>query len=301
MDRFTLPPIGVWGGELRHISIADGRRAAAELEELAYGAVWLPESDSRDVFVNVTELLSATEALVAGTSIANIWARDALAMACAAKAVTEAYPERFVLGIGVSNRKLVEDSRGHRFERPLAAMHAYLDAMDNATYSAVEPSTPVRMMLAALGPKMIALAAKRTAGAIPYMATPEHTAQIREAMPDGLVCVLQAVVLEENPGRSRELARRHTAPFLGLEGYAANLRRLGFTDDDLSDGGSDRLVDGCVAHGSIDVVLARVRAQIQAGADHVCLRVVPPQLGVPPFDVWRDLSAGMERFAGLGR
>jgi probable F420-dependent oxidoreductase len=291
--RLTLPAIGAWTGALRTVPIGEARELAAELEALGYGAMWFPESDGRDVFVLLALLLSATDQMVGGTAVANIHARDAIAMASAAKALTEAFPERALIGLGVSHQPLVEGMRGHVYERPLATMRAYLDAMDAASYTAVEPPTPVRRLIAALGPRMLALAAQRSDGVIPYLVTPEHTAVARAAMADGqAVCSVQAVVLEADRSRALDLGRRaHTAFYMQLPNYTNNLLRLGFSEDDLTGGGSDRLVDAVVAWGSPDDIVRRIRDHFDAGADHVCVQVISDDPTRPPVAVWRELAS----------
>lgn len=266
---------------------------AAELESLGYGALWFPEANSRDVFVNIGLVLAATETLMGGTAIANIWARDALAMEAAARTLTEAFPERFVLGLGVSHQPLVDHMRGHRYEKPLAMMRAYLDHMDAVDYSAHPPSTPVRRLLAALGPRMLDLAAERTDGVVPYLVTPEHTVIARAAVGDGVVAPMQAVVLDEDPERGRAVARSaHTAYYMRLPNYTNNLLRLGFEPDDFLDGGSDRLVDALVAHGPIEHIVQRLQEHIDAGADHVGVYVIASD-PAPPITQWRELAPAL--------
>src|ERR1700722_6961101 len=165
MERLQLAPIGIWTGALDVVPAAEAQELAAELEELGYGAIWLPEVAGRDVMVHLALLLSVTRKLVGATGIASIWARDAVTMTGGVKGLTEAFPERVLIGLGVSHHTLVEGLRGHQYEKPLAAMRAYLEAMDAAPYTAFRPSTPVHRVLAALGPKMLALSAEKTDGA----------------------------------------------------------------------------------------------------------------------------------------
>jgi probable F420-dependent oxidoreductase len=295
---FSLPPIGVWTGALDAVPAGRAQELAAELEELGYGAVWLPEVAGRDVFVHLALLLSATTKLVGATGIASIYGRDAVAMKGAAHGLTEAFPERVLLTLGVSHQPLVEGLRGHAYGPPLTAMRTYLDALDASPYTAERPATPVRRALAALGPKMLRLAAERTDGAHPYFVTPEHTVAAREALGEGpLLCPEQAVLLEADPARAREVARAHTSIYVGLPNYANNLRRLGFTDDDLAGGGSDRLVDAIVAWGTEDEVLARLRAHLDAGADHVCVQALHADRRGVPDDQWRALAPALRELA----
>ena len=297
-EKFRIGPVGVWTGALDAVAASEAREVAAELEELGYGAVWLPEVAGRDVFVHLALLLSATERIVGATGIASIWARDAVAMTGGVKGLTEAFPERVLLGLGVSHHTLVEGLRGHRYERPLAAMRSYLEAMDASPYTAKRPSTPVRRVLAALGPKMLELAAHRTEGAHPYFVPPEHTAVAREVLgPGPLLCPEQAVLVERDPEKARAVGRAHAAVYVRLPNYANNLRRLGFDDADFANGGSDRLVDAIVAWGTVDQVVDRVRAHFDAGADHVSIQALDPEPRRLPLGQWRELAPALRDLA----
>ncbi|MFC4061707.1 TIGR03620 family F420-dependent LLM class oxidoreductase [Planomonospora corallina] len=272
--------IGVWHPLLGRAPAQAVRRAAAELEALGYDALWYGEAPgTREAFTAGAILLAATERITVGTGIASIWARDATAMAAASAALGEAYPGRFALGVGVSHAPLVE-RRGHDYTRPVAAMSAYLDAMDRAAADliAADPAPP--RLLAALRPRMLELARDKADGAHPYFVPPEHTATAREILGTGrILAPEQAFVLERDPDRARRIARAHMEPYLRLPNYAGNLRHLGFGDDDLAGGGSDRLVDAIVAWGDVGAVAARVREHLDAGADHVALQPLPPDLG----------------------
>lgn len=291
-----LKPIGIWTGQLDYQPANQAKEAVAELEELGYGAVWVGEAVGREALSNAGLLLSATRRLVVATGIANIWVRDALAMVAGQNTLAEAYPERFLLGLGVSHAPLIEGMRGHHYERPLAAMRQYLDAMDEvvSSYRAVPPGTPPPRVLAALGPKMLTLAAKRAQGAHSYFVPPEHTAQARDQLgPDSWLIPEQAVVLENDSERAREIARRHTSRYLRLPNYTNNLRRLGFGDEDLAGSGSDRLVDAMVAWGDENAIVGRVRAHLNAGADHVCVQVLDPDRRGLPAAQWRRLAPAL--------
>ena len=268
-----LGRVGIWTFSLDLQPAARARALAAELEELGYGAIWIPDAIGRDPLVHAALLLSGTGR---GTGIAQIWGRDPLSMNAGWKTVSEAFPGRFVLGLGVSHQPMVEGMRGQTYERPLAAMREYLERMDTAMYAAAEPSEAPRRVLAALGPKMLALSAERTDGAHPYNVPPEHTARAREILgPEKLLAPEQAVLLETDPTEARRIGRSHVAIYRDLPNYMNNLRRFGITDDDIADGGSDRLVDTLVAWGDVDAVRARVRAHLDAGADHVCIQPLP--------------------------
>jgi probable F420-dependent oxidoreductase len=286
--------VGIWTFQLELQPAAVAQQAAVELEELGYGAVWIPEAVGREAFTHAGLLLAATRRIVVATGIANIWARDAMCMAAAQKTLTEAYPGRFLLGIGVSHAPLVEGVRGHRYEKPLSAMRAYLDAMDGALYMASAPVTEPVRVIGALAPKMLRLAAERAAGAHPYFVPPEHTAHARSILGQGpMLLPEQAVVIETNASRAREIARAHMSTYLALPNYVNNLKRLGFSDEDISGGGSNRLVDAIVAWGDLEAVCKRVGAHHDAGADHVCVQVLTADPAAMPHSQWRELAAAL--------
>jgi len=285
-----LGRVGIWTFALDLQPATKAQEAAAELEELGFRTIWIPEAMGREAFTSAGLLLAATRRVVIATGIANIWGRDPLAAAAAQKTLTEAYPERFLLGLGVSHAPMV-GMRGHNYDKPLSAMRRYLDAMDSAPFMAYPPSTEPRRILAALAPKMLQLAAERTLGSHPYFVPPEHTAVARQALGAGkLLCPEQAIVLDANPETARAVARGHMAIYLGLPNYANNLKRLGYTDDDLANGGSDRLVDAIVAWGDMDAIVRRIRAHHDAGADHVCVQVLDPDPRALPMPQWRELA-----------
>ncbi|MGV4928933.1 LLM class F420-dependent oxidoreductase [Streptomyces sp. BHT-5-2] len=267
--------VGIWHGVLGRASAAAARKFAAGVERLGYGALWFGEAQStKEAFAHAGVLLGATERLTVATGIANIWVRDATAMNAGAHTLAEAYDGRFLLGLGASHAPQV-NGRGHTYAKPLAAMRSYLDAMDRATYDAPVATAPARV-LAALGPKMLELAAERAAGAHPYFVTPEHTARAREVLGTApLLAPEQAVLLEADPATARALIREHHLRFyLALPNYVNSLRRLGFEDVDFADGGSDRLVDAIVAWGDVDAIRRRVQEHHDAGADHVSLQPI---------------------------
>lgn len=272
-----LSPLGVWTFSLDQQPATRAVELAAELEEMGWGAIWLPEAVGRDPFVHATLLLSGTARLVVATGIANIYSRDAMAMNAVWQSVSEAFPSRFLLGLGVSHQPMVEGLRGHAYGPPLTAMRGYLDRMDEALFMGAPPTDPPERVLAALGPKMLGLARDRARGAHPYLVPPEHTAQAREILgPDAFLAPDQKVVLETDPVRAREIARGSLQIYLpALPNYANNLRRLGFSEDDLTAPLSDHLVDALVAWGDVETVTARIRAHHDAGADHVAVQVLP--------------------------
>ncbi|OUC98402.1 LLM class F420-dependent oxidoreductase [Streptosporangium minutum] len=282
--------IGVWHPLLGRAPAPAVRRAAVEIEALGYGTLWFGEAPgTREAFSAAGILLAATERISVATGIANIWARDATAMAAGGKSYGEAYPGRFALGIGVSHAPLVSQ-RGHDYTRPLAAMRAYLDAMDTAAADLMlvdDPPTP--RLLAALRPRMLELARDRADGAHPYFVPPEHTARAREILGSApILAPEQAVVLERDPAKAREIARAHMDPYLKLPNYVSNLLHLGYQDHDLTGGGSDRLVDAIVAWGDTETVARRIGAHLDAGADHVAVQPLPT-----------DLRGGVDQLAEL--
>ena len=287
--------IGIWTSALEAHPFGAAREAAQQLEAMGYPILWLNETTGRDPFVLASMLLSATSTLKLATGIANVYARDAVTTASCQKTLAEAFPGRFLLGLGVSSPVLVERVRKHSYDKPLSYMSAYLDAMDEARYGAVPPAEEPRRVLAALGPKMLELAATRAAGAHPYLTTPDHTLQARQVMgPAALLAPEQMVVLETDPARARAIGRAALSFYLRAPGYLANLRRLGFDDDDWADpkAASDRLVDGVVAWGDTAAIEARVREHLDAGADHVCLQALRADRELPLVE-WRELAAAL--------
>jgi probable F420-dependent oxidoreductase len=289
-----LGRVGIWTASLDMQPIEAVPGIAAEIEALGYGALWLPEVAGRDPLVHSTLMLGGTERLVLATGIATIYGRDALAMACGWKTVTDAFPDRFLLGLGVSHQPAVEGLRHQTYGPPLTAMREYLDAMDASPYFARPPRAEPQRCLAALGPKMLQLAATKAIGAHPYFVPVEHTAIARETMgPDAKLLPEQMVVLETDPTRAREIARQTMAIYLGLPNYVNNLRRLGWGDEDLDGPGSDKLVDAIVVWGDEAAIRARVDEHFAAGADHVCVQVLTGDLTELPMDQWRRLAPAL--------
>ena len=231
--------------------------------------------------------------MVIGTGIANIWARDPVAMAAAQRTLAEAYPGRFMLGVGVSHGPIVA-ARGHRYRQPLARMRGYLDEMDAAPWQGPPLAGQPPRVLAALGPRMLELAAERSDGALTYNATPEATAWARSVLGGGpLLAVEQAVVVERDPAVARRVGRELIAFYLALPNYLRAWQRAGFGPEELADGGSDRLVDAMVAWGGPEAIAERVDAHLEAGADHVCLQVLDPDPSAPPVGGWRALAPAL--------
>ncbi|RST22278.1 LLM class F420-dependent oxidoreductase [Streptomyces sp. WAC04770] len=282
----TFGRIGIWSSALHGSRTDDAGReaiaeAVAELEELGYGTLWIGGSPSPE---DATAVVAATRTVTVATGILNIWSHTAEEVAARTAALDAAARGRFVLGLGVSHGPLVP-----QYAKPYSAMVAYLDALDAAT-PAVEPGERV---LAALGPKMLRLAADRALGAHPYLVTTEHTAEAREALgSDALLAPELTVVLDTDPDRARTTAREMLAMYLRLPNYTANLLRLGFTESDFEDGGSVRLLDALFALGGAEQVKARAGEYLDAGADHVALQVLTADEGGAglPRAEWRELA-----------
>jgi probable F420-dependent oxidoreductase len=292
--------VGIWSGQLDYTAADEVREAAREIQDLGYGALWTGEAIGREVLTAAQLLLAATDRLVVATGIANIWARDALAMAAGQLALGEAYPDRFVLGIGVSHKPLL-DVRGEDYRKPLAMMRDYLAGMDSGydVYRAVPPATRPPRVLAALGPKMLELSRDAADGAHTYFVPPEHTAQARGILgPDKLLVPEQVAVLATDPAVAREIARRHTTSYLRLPNYTTNLTRFGFEDSEFADGGNDRLVDTICAWGDVDAVVGRVKAHLDAGADHVAVQVLADDRRGLPRKEWAELAPALLELSG---
>ncbi|MFC8342672.1 LLM class F420-dependent oxidoreductase [Streptomyces sp. NPDC057280] len=280
----TVGRYGIWSSGLR--STDPSRRgelaeAAAELEELGYGALWLGGSSSaRDA----APLIEATSRIVVGTSIQSIWEHEPAASAASFAELDAAHPGRFVLGLGVSHAKFAE-----QYRRPYSALVSYLDALDEAGHPAD------RRLLAALGPKTVDLARERAAGSVPYLVTTDHTATSRRRLGEApLLAPELKVVLESDPARARALARDYLAVYLTLPNYTNNFLRNGFTEDDLAHGGSDRLVDAVYAWGDETRIRARIDEYLAAGADHVALQIVDgsrPGGQSLPREAWSKLAS----------
>jgi probable F420-dependent oxidoreductase len=295
MGLVDIGQIGIWTAAFDAHSYRDARAATEVVEVLGFPTLWLNETTGRDPFVMAGLLLAGTSQLRVALGIANVYARDAVATASAQKTLIEAFPERFLLGLGVSSPVLVEKVRGHDYGKPLTFMRDYLERMDGAMYSAVAPSGPIQRVLAALGPRMLALSSSHADGAHPYLTTPDHTRYARELLGDDVwLGPEQMVILEPTASTAREIGRGALSFYLRAPGYLANLRRLGFTDDDWADPKmpSDRLVDGLVAWGDVDQAVQRVRDHLDAGANHVAVQVLRGDRAIPVSE-WRALAPAL--------
>ena len=289
-----LGRVGLWTFQLDLQPMAQAQAAMAELESLGFGTVWVPEAVGREPFANASLLLAGGSTIKVATGIASIHARTAMTMQAGWKTVSEAYPGRFLLGLGVSHQPMVEGVHGHAYDKPYSTMVSYLDAMDRGMYFAAAPTEAPQRVLAALGPKMLRLSAERGVGAHPYFVPVEHTPVAREALgPDALLAPEQAVVLETDPAVARQIARTHMATYLRLPNYTNNLKRLGWTDDDIADGGTDALVDAIVAWGTLEQVVERVRTHLAAGANHVAIQLLPADPRALPMAGWRELATAL--------
>ncbi len=288
-----LGRVGIWYGSIDALPTPEAQRAAQLVEELGFGSLWVAEAVGRDPFVSSAVLLSATTDLKLATGIANIYARDPMTMVAGQKTLAEAFPGRFLLGLGVSHGHLVAGVRKHDYSKPYSYMVEYLDKMDKALFMAKGPEDDGGRLLAALGPKMLELSATRANGAHPYFTTPEHTAIAREALgPDALLAPEQMCVLSTDADEARRIARAGMKIYLGLPNYWNNLVRLGFTDADRENGGSDRLVDAIVVWGTEEQIAERVAQHHAAGADHVCVQVLQDGTAMPEAQ-WRRLAPAL--------
>lgn len=271
-----LGKLGVWVA-MDAMSAAEAAAFARRVEAWGYAALWLPESRGRNVLVHSSWLLANTQRLIVAPGIANIYARDPMAMAAAQKGLNEQSDGRFLLGIGVSHAPSVEGLRGHSYGKPLATMRTYVEGMRKATYQAPEPRERPPLILAALGPRMLELSAEIADGAHPYNTTPEHTAKARQILGAGkLLCPEQMVLSETDPGRARRAARQALQRYMQLDNYVRCWRQQGFGDE-LSGGGSDRFIDAVVAWGDEGSIAERIRQHRDAGADHVCIQPLPSE------------------------
>jgi probable F420-dependent oxidoreductase len=288
----TLSGTGIWEMALRYGDPGRAADSAAEIEALGYSAVWIPDTGG-DLFGAMANLLASTSSLTAASGILNIWMQDPDQSARLYHELVAEYGPRVLVGLGVSHAPLIDQVLDPgMFRKPLAKTAAYLDALDDAS-----PALPLAdRVLAALGPKMMALARDRAAGAHPYLVTPEHTAGARAILgPGKLLAPEQGVVLDTDPDRARQIARKNLGPYLQLSNYVNNWLRSGFTEADVTAPGSDRLVDAIVAWGDETAIARRVQQHRDAGADHVCIQVMTDRenLATVPLEQWRRLAPAL--------
>ena len=251
--------------------------AAKRIESLGYGTLWIPETVSRHPLVHASWLLANTSKLNVATGIANIYHREPGVALAAHNALNEQSGGRFLLGLGVSHKPLVEGVRGLDYGPPVATMRKYLEGMATAPYQGLPPAETPKTVIAALGPKMLERARDATDGAHPYFVSPDHTAMAKEILgPDKMLCVEQKIILEADPGKARDLARPVAGLYLPLPNYRNNWLRMGLEESDLENGGSDKFIDATFAWGNVDTIKARIKEHFDAGATHVCLQPVNP-------------------------
>jgi probable F420-dependent oxidoreductase len=284
-----LGGVGIWCSNLRYGDAALAADAAAEMEALGYSALWFPDVGG-DVFAAAANLLEATTRVTVATGILNLWMHSAQETAEQHAELTSKHGPRFLVGIGASHAPLIEHTfEAGAYKRPLSKMVQYLDDLDAAD----PPLAPSDRVLAALGPKMLELAASRSAGVHPYLVTPDHTRLAREALgPKATVAPEQGVILETDPDKARAIARASLVHYIGLPNYVNNWKRLGFDDSDVADGGSDRLIDALVAWGDESAIAARVQEHRDAGASHVCIQIMN-ESGSLPLTESRTLAAAL--------
>ena len=273
------------------MSASDAAEAAQRIEALGYSALWIPETVGRHPFAHAAWLLANTSELVVATGIASIYHREPGVTLAAQNTLAEQSGNRFLLGLGVSHKPMVEGVRGLTYGKPVATMRSYLEKMAASPYSGPKPDPAPPTVIAALGPKMLELARDACQGAHPYFTSPEHTATAREILgPDPWLCVEQKVILEEDPDKARELGRQTAQVYLGLPNYQNNWLRMGLERSDFEDGGSDRFVDATFAWGDAAAIRARIQAHYDAGASHVCIQPVNPEGAFGPIH-WETLEA----------
>jgi probable F420-dependent oxidoreductase len=283
-----LAGVGIWSSQLRYGDPAESSDAAAELDELGFTALWIPDVGGQ-VFDAVANLLTATKRTVIATGILNLWMHSPGDVAEHYAALTAEHGDRFLLGIGVSHAPLIDAGEPGRYRKPLAATAAFLDGLD----AAPQPVPTDKRVLAALGPKMLALSATRARGAHPYLVTPEHTASARSTLGEGpLLLPEQSVILTDDAEEARRIGRDWLRSYLALPNYANNLLRSGFSEDDVTQV-SDRLVDAIIAWGDEAAIVRRVAEHRAAGADHVCVQVLLPDPQAFPREQWRRIAAAL--------
>jgi probable F420-dependent oxidoreductase len=289
MIGMELTGVGIWSSQLRYGDAGQSADAAAELDQLGFAALWIPDVGGH-VFDAVGRLLIATARTVIATGILNLWMHSPEDVAASHSALTAEHGDRFLLGIGVSHAPLIDARDPGKYRKPLAVTKAFLDALD-----AAEPPVPVeRRVLAALGPKMLALSATRARGAHPYLVTPDHTASARAVLGEGpLLLPEQTVILTEDADEARSIGTDWLKAYLSLPNYANNLLRSGFSEDDLAQV-SDRLFDAIIAWGDEEKVMRRVTEHRAAGADHVCVQVLTADPTEFPREQWRRIAAACE-------
>ena len=282
-----LGPVGIWASQFRNAPREQALKEIRPLEELGYGAVWIPGGATAEILDLAADLLGGSDRIVVASGILNVWMHEPADVATSHHRLNEAHPGRFLLGLGVSHASIVEQNTSQPYRRPLQVMSRFLDALDAAN----PPVPQAERILAALGPRMLEMARDRSAGAHPYCITPEHTRQAREVLGKGrLLAPELKAILEPDPTRARAIARAHIERYFKQPNYVNNLIRLGYREEDLANGGTDRVIDDLFAWGSPGDVAARVAEHHQAGADHVCVQVLTADPAAYPHEEWRQLA-----------
>ena len=288
-----LSKLGVWYFT-DGMSSSDAASTARKIEELGYGALWIPETVGRHPFVHAAVLLENTTELVVATGIANIYHREPGVTLAAQQTLCEQSKGRFVLGLGVSHKPLVEGVRGLKYGPPVATMRKYLEQMKASPYAAVRPSETPRTVIAALGPMMLELAASEADGAHPYFSSPKHTKMARDIMgPDAMLCVEQKVILSTDRDQALQVARATARTYQGLPNYRNNWLRMGLDESDFDEDASEKFIDETFAIGTLDDIQSRIVEHWDAGASHVCIQPVNPE-GMSGGLDWRVLEAVAE-------
>lgn len=287
LDGLDLGKFGIYTFDFESLSAAQMRDSIQELESLGWGAFWFPELLGREALTHAGYLLSCTERMHVVNGIAQIWSRPAQWAYGASLLLADAFPDRHVLGLGFGGVP-------HAGTTPLTAMIEYLDQLDATTTPNPAPRGPMRRILAAYGPRMLALAGERTAGAQTYHVNVAHTAQAREILgPQAFLAVEHAVLFESDPAAARSVAREHLHGYLSSKYNVAKFRRLGYSPDDIGNGGSNRLVDDLVFWGSLETIVDKLRGHLHAGADHVCIQVIGTTPSRSAMPQWRALAGAL--------
>ena len=285
-----LSKLGVWFFTDR-MAAPLAADTAKRIEDLGFSALWIPETVGRNPFVHAAWLLANTSSLIIATGIANIYHREPGVTLAAQNTLAEQSDNRFLLGLGVSHKPLVEGLRGLTYGPPVATMRDYLDKMAASPYTGPPPKERPPTVIAALGPKMLELASEKCDGAHPYFTSPSHTKMARDAMgPDSLLCVEQKVIFETDPTKARDIARKAAQTYQGLPNYRNNWLRMGLGEADIDGDGSDTFIDATFAWGEIDAIKNRLQEHYDAGASHVCVQPIHPEGRMGDID-WRVLEA----------
>ncbi|MEI7714896.1 MAG: LLM class F420-dependent oxidoreductase [Mycobacterium sp.] len=283
-----LTGVGIWSSQLRYGDAGESAEAAAELEELGFTALWIPDVGG-PVLDAVAHLLAATTRTVIATGILNLWMHSPAEVADSHAALTDKHGDRFLLGIGCSHAALIDAGQPGRYRKPLAATAAFLDGLD----AAPRPVPIASRALAALGPKMLAMSANRSRGAHPYLVNPQHTAYARSVLGIGpLLLPEQGVILCDTYDEARRIGTDVLRSYLSMPNYANNMLRSGFSEDDVT-AISDRLFDALIAWGDEEAIMRRVAEHHAAGANHVCVQVLTDDLRTFPREQWRRIAAAV--------